>query len=565
MGAGVFTARLRQSRLARVIVERDVVQVMRDGVRLRGDVYRPDSNLPVPAIVNRTPYDKSSRLIQLAAIEPERVVEAGFALLCQDVRGRFASAGDFYTFFCDVDDTYDTVEWAAAQPWCDGNVGMAGRSYAAAVQWLGAAQRPPHLKGISPIVTGSDFFNGWIYEGGAFQFGFNVFWVWLMTNPRQIGKLEDVYQHLPLRTLPIPDLAWARLYAHWLAHSTDDHYWRSLAINRRYELIETPAFVIGGWYDVFIRGTLENYIGLKARGGSPEARRPRLLVGPWAHGSTYGPYPDHSFDLFGGEDAVDVPGEQLRFFAHHLRGDANGLDDEPPVRIFVMGENSWRNEDDWPLARATDPSWYLHAGGVLSIAPPGEELPDEFTFDPLDPAPTIGGPTSLPARMMKANSGPLDQRRLQARADVLQYTSAQFEQPLEVTGPLSLRLHASTSAPDTDFVAKLIDVAEDDTAVILAEGVLRTRFREGFDRELLVEAGRPYEFVIDLAATSSVFLPGHRVGLLVTSSSFPRFDRNPNTGHPLGIDTEDDLRPARQTIFHDAGRPSRLVLPVVSR
>ena len=512
---------------------------------------------------NRTPYDKSAPLIQLAAIEPERVVEAGFALLCQDVRGRFASEGDFYTFFCDVEGTYDTVEWAAAQPWCDGNVGMVGRSYAATVQWLGAAQRPPHLKAISPIVTGSDFFNGWIYEGGAFQFGFNVFWVWLMSKPGQIGKLEEIYAHLPLRTLPIPGPGVGASVRDWLAHSTDDHYWRSLAINRRYELIETPAFVIGGWYDVFIRGTLDNYIGLRRVAG----RRRRDVPGCSGPGPTAAPMglPDHSFDLFGGEDAVGRSGRAAALLRLSPRGDANGLDDEPPVRIFVMGENSWRNEDDWPLARATDTSWYLHAGGVLSTAPPGEEPPDDFTFDPLDPAPTIGGPTSLPARMMKANSGPLDQRRLQARADVLQYTSARFEQPLEVTGPLSLRLHASTSAPDTDFVAKLIDVAEDDTAVILAEGVLRTRFREGFDRELLVEAGRPYEFVIDLAATSNVFLPGHRVGLLVTSSSFPRFDRNPNTGHPLGIDTEDDLRSARQTIFHDAGRPSRLVLPVVSR
>jgi putative CocE/NonD family hydrolase len=525
---------------------------------LRADVYRPDSDAPVAAILNRTPYDRSSPLIQLAAIEPQRAVDAGFALVCQDVRGRFASEGEFYTFFSDIEDTFDTVEWTAAQSFCNGDVAMAGRSYAAAVQWLGAALQPPHLKAISPIVTGSDFYNGWLYEGGAFQFGFNVFWIWLMSNPRGIGKLDEVYRHLPLRTLPIPDLAWARLYAHWLAHSTNDYYWRSLSINSRYDRIDVPAFIIGGWYDVFIRGTLENYVGMRARG-----RPARLLVGPWAHGSAYGPYPDHSFDPFSPDDAIDVPELQLRFFAHHLSGEPNGLEEEPPVRIFVMGENRWRDEDDWPLARARETLWYLRANGALSPEAPADERPDEFVYDPDDPAPTIGGPTSLPARMMKPNSGPLDQRRLLERGDVLAYTSQPLEQALEVTGPLAVRLHAATSAPDTDFVAKLVDVWPDGTATILAEGVLRLRFREGFDREVLAEPDRPYAFTIDLAATSNVFLPGHRIQVLITSSSFPRFDRNPNTGNPLGIDGSEALRPAHQTVFHDGERPSHVLLPVV--
>jgi uncharacterized protein len=552
---------LRKNRA--VVVDEGVAVPMRDGIVLRSDVYRPDDGEPVPALVNRTPYDRTSPLIQLAAIEPARAVEAGFALVCQDVRGRYASEGDFYTFVFDGDDTFDTVEWAAAQPWCDGEVGMVGRSYAAAVQWLGAAQQPPHLSAISPIVTGSDFFNGWIYEGGAFQLGFNLFWIWLMSNPRGAAKLDDVYRHLPLRTLPVPDLAWARQYAHWLAHSTDDHYWRALSVNRRYDDIDVPAFIVGGWYDVFIRGTLENYVALRAGALASGRATPRLLVGPWAHGSTYGAYPDHTFELFAPDDAVDVPALQLRFLARHLRDEANGLDDEPPVRIFVMGSNSWRDEDDWPLERARDAPWHLREGGRLTPDPPGDEAPDDFVYDPNDPAPTIGGPTSLPARMMKPNSGPLDQRRLEQRPDVLVYTSAPLEEPVEVTGPIGLVLHASTSARDTDFVAKLVDVWRDGTAIILAEGMLRARFREGFEHELLVEPGRPCEYLLDLAATSNVFLAGHSIRLLVTSSSFPRFDRNPNTGNPLGVDGPDDLRPARQTVFHDAHRPSRLILPVV--
>jgi putative CocE/NonD family hydrolase len=552
------------ARAAELVVDHNVDVPMRDGVILRADVYRPATDVAVPAVVNRTPYDRSSPLIQLAAIEPERVVEAGLALVCQDVRGRFGSDGEFYTFFDDGRDSFDTVEWAAAQPWCDGSVGMVGRSYAAAVQWLGAAERPPHLRAISPIVTGSDYYHGWLYEGGAFQFGFNVFWIWLMSRPREIGRLDQVYRHLPLRTLPIEDLAWARLYAHWLAHSTNDHYWRSLSINRRYEQIEVPALIVGGWYDVFIRGTLENYAGLRARGGSEAARAgTRLVVGPWAHGSTYGPYPDHSFDLFAPDDGLDVPGLQLRFLARHLLGDENGLDDEPPVRIFVMGENRWRDEDAWPLKHAREHRWYLRSDGRLTEEPPREEPPDEYVYDPADPAPTIGGQTSLPARMMKMNSGPLDQGRLESRPDVLVYTSDPVEEPLEVTGPLTFVLHAATTASDTDFVVKLTDVHPDGSSIVIAEGVLRTRFREGFERELLLEPQRPSEFRVDLGATSNVFLPGHRIRVLVTSSSFPRFDRNANTGHSIGVDTEDDLQTARQTVFHDGHRASYLLLPVV--
>jgi putative CocE/NonD family hydrolase len=552
------------SRAADLVVERNVDVPMRDGVVLRADVYRPATDAPVPAVVNRTPYDRSSPLIQLAAIEPERVVEAGLALVCQDVRGRFGSDGEFYTFFDDGRDSFDTVEWAAAQPWCDGFVGMVGRSYAAAVQWLGAAERPPHLKAISPIVTGSDYYRGWIYEGGAFQFGFNVFWIWLMSKPREVAKLEEVYRHLPLRTLPIEDLAWARLYAHWVAHSTDDHYWRALSINRRYEQIDVPALIVGGWYDVFIRGTLENYVGMRSRGGSEAARAgTRLVVGPWAHGSTYGPYPEHSFDLFAPDDALDVSGLQLRYFGRHLLGKANGLDEEPPVRIFVMGSNRWREEDDWPLARARETMWYLRAGGGLAAAAPADEPPDTYVYDPADPAPTMGGQTSLPARMMKMNSGPLDQARLEARPDVLVYTSDPVEEPLEVTGPLAFVLHAATTATDTDFVVKLTDVHPDGTSIILAEGVLRARFRQGFEREVLVEPDRPEEYRVDLGATSNVFLPGHRIRVLLTSSSFPRFDRNPNTGHAIGVDTDRDLLSARQTVFHDASRASHLLLPVV--
>jgi putative CocE/NonD family hydrolase len=548
---------------------------MRDGTVLRTDVYRPDTDARVPVIVNRTPYNRSSALIPPAAVDPERAMAAGFAVVCQDTRGRFASPGRFYPFAHEADDGYDTVEWAAAQPWATGTVGMAGRSYSGATQWLAAAAQPPHLRAILPVTIGSDFYDGWIYQGGAFQLGFNLFWALLVEAPEEANRAMAHARHLPLTTVPVlRDLGdKASFYFDWIDHPTDDAFWQRLAISRHYGRVRVPAYNVTGWYDVFLRGTLENFTRMRREGGSEEARRgQKLLVGPWGHGSTYGPYPDHSFPAFAPHDGVDLAEVQLRFFTRYLKNDRNGIDQEPPVRIFVMGENRWRDEEDWPLVRARATPWYLHGPAregapprSLSSAPPGDEAPDTYVYDPNDPAPTVGGSTSLPALLFGNSSGPHDQRRVEERPDVLTYTSAPLEQPLETTGPLLVILFAATSAPDTDFVAKLMDVGPDGASRILAEGILRARFREGFERPRPVEPGTVQAYRIDLVATAYVFAAGHRVRVAVTSSSFPRFDRNPNTGHALGVDGPDDLRPARQTIFHDRERPSHILLPVVPR
>ncbi|MGH2933587.1 MAG: CocE/NonD family hydrolase [Gaiellaceae bacterium] len=547
-----------------MLVERGVSVPMRDGVVLRADVYRP-TDAPSPALVLRTPYDRSVRLIPPSGIDVDAATGSGYALVCQDVRGMYESEGEFYPFASEAADGYDTVEWAAAQPWCDGAVGMVGRSYAATCQWLAASVRPPHLRAICPVVTGSDFFRGWVYQGGAFQLGFNLFWVWMMSSSgRDAPKPEQLFRHLPLRSVPLPDPDWGRFYFDWLAHPTDDDYWHELSINRRYPHVEVPALNVGGWFDVFLGGTLENFTRLATEGGSTEARAgTRLIVGPWSHGSTYGVFPDHSFGLYEGRDALDFTAVELAFFDRHLRG-RGGSDAEARVRIFVMGRNEWRDEDEWPPQRARETSWFLRSGGRLDREGPGQEEPDVYTYDPHDPAPTVGGPTSLPPRMMKSNSGPLDQKRVEIRDDVLVYTSAPLKDELEATGPVAVVLHASTEGRDTDFVAKLCDVDADGRSLILAEGVLRARFRDGFEREVPVEPGRPCEYRIDLVATSNVFLPGHRIRLLITSSSFPRLDRNPNTGAPLGADGPDDLVTVRQTVFHDAARPSRLLLPQIA-
>ena len=539
---------------------------MRDGVVLRADVYRPPSDAPHPAVLNRTPYDRSLRLTPPAALDPELAVGAGLALVCQDVRGQHSSDGEFYPFRSEEADGYDSVEWVAAQSWCDGKVAMAGRSYSAATQWLAAAARPPHLVAIFPVVAGSDHY-GSMYQGGAFQLGFNLFWVQLLTGPKVQGSLAEQFRHLPLTDAPLLEAGTAgHFYRDWLAHPNDDDYWQAPAINRRYGQIEVPAYIVGGWYDMFLSGTLENYRHMRAEAATQKARsQTRLLIGPWAHGSTYGAYPDHSFAEFGDEARVDLTQMQTAFYREQLLGPTEEPEPATPVRIFVMGENRWRDERDWPIGRARQQRWFLRGDGVLSTDAPGGEAPDAYVYDPSDPAPTIGGPTSLPARSLRMNSGPLDQRPLEERSDVLVYSSAPLAEPLEVTGPLSLVLHAASSAPDTDFVAKLCDVAPDGFARILAEGVLRTRFAEDRERPRLREPNRPYEYAIDLVATSNTFLAGHRIRLLVTSSSFPRFDRNTNTGHALGADGPDDLCVARQTVFHDGARASHLLLPVVSR
>jgi uncharacterized protein len=545
-------------------VERGLEVPMRDGVVLRADAYLPDDDTPVPAVVSRTPYDRSFPPAVQAALEPERATEAGMALVCQDVRGQHGSEGEFSPFLTEGEDGFDTVEWVAAQPWCTGAVGMAGRSYPAATQWRAALEQPPHLRALFPVAVGSDYYDGWIYQGGAFEFGFNLFWVHLMTDPKARGSLDEQYRHLPISDPPLlADSPAGGFYREWLAHPTNDEHWRRLSIRGRYGGVRVPAFIVGGWYDVFLGGTLENFTRMRSEAGTPEARAyTRMLIGPWAHGSAFGTYPDHRFKEFGPDTRVDLGELQLEWFGALLGG--GQLEERPPVRIFVMGENRWRDEPDWPPPGASVESWYLRRDG-LSPEPPADEPHDEYLYDPRDPAPTIGGPTSLPGRMMKPSAGPHDQRALERRDDVLVYTSEALERPLEVTGPLELVLYAASSAPDTDFVGKLCDVDAEGRSRIVAEGVLRARFRDGFEEPRPLEPGRVYELHIDLVATSNVFLPGHSIRLDVTSSSHPRLDRNANTGKPLGTDTEDGLVPARQRIFHDAGRPSHLLLPVVRR
>ncbi len=521
-----------------------------------------------------------------------RTASEGYAVVIQDTRGRYASDGEFYTFRDDVLDGYDSVEWCAAQAWSDGNVGMYGASYVGATQWLAAISTPPHLKAIFPLITASHYHEGWAYQGGAFALGFNASWTLARLAPdtymrlirkdaasadrlRQlIGAIDDLrawFQHLPLSDFPLLNEV-APYFYDWLAHPDDDEYWARWNIESHHNAVGVPACNVGGWYDIFLGGTLRNYLSMCEYGATPESRQgQKLVIGPWYHtlplGNVVGEvdygFSSHAF-------VIDLDGLHIKWFDYWLKGKQNGLLDEPPVRIFVMGENVWRMEHEWPLARTQYTKYYLHSNGNakslrgdgrLSPEPPRTEPADVYVSDPRNPVPTRGGGvTGWPAAMP---GGAFDQRAIEERQDVLVYTTPVLEQDLEVTGPITLSLYAATSAVDTDFTAKLVDVQPDGYARNLTDGILRGRYRESRAAVKLLTPGEVYEYSIDLWATSNVFKAGHRIRVEIASSNFPRFDRNPQTGEAAAAARR--LETALQRVFHDESRPSHIVLPMIPR
>jgi putative CocE/NonD family hydrolase len=470
---------------------------------------------------------------------------------------------------------------------------MYGASYMGATQWLAALARPPHLRCIVPMITASDYHEGWTYQGGAFALGFNLSWTLanlVLPNlahfalaPAELAAVRaevidavdrmcGPFAHLPLADYPLlRKHRLAEYYYDWLAHPDDDAYWRQWNIESRHAEITVPALNIGGWHDIFLGGTLRNYTGMRRNGPTADARRQRLVIGPWIHGLLW-PNVNGEVDygVLSQGLAIDLDGILLRWFDHWLRGIDTGMLGEPPVKLFVMGENRWCDEADWPPARARDTRFYLGSGGhanslagdgVLGTAAPSTDPPDHYLYDPRDPVPTRGG--ALCCWQGAVPGGAFDQRAVEARRDVLVYTTAPLAKAIEVIGPVTVKLWAVSSAPDTDFTAKLVDVEPSGYARNLTDGIVRARYRESTSRAALIEPGRVYEYTIDLWATANVFKAGHRIRLEVSSSNFPRFDRNPNSGAPFGVDAA--LRPAMQTILHDAAHPSHVVLPVVER
>ncbi|MSQ67555.1 MAG: CocE/NonD family hydrolase [Gammaproteobacteria bacterium] len=569
-------------------IEKNLQVAMRDGVLLASDVYRPVGDGRYPAVMLRLPYNKEQPVLLFLSGDILRVAQAGYAVVVQDCRGTWASEGEFSPYFQEAEDGADAIAWAAAQPWCTGVVGMMGASYYGATQWLAASLAPPALKAIAPFITTDQYYEKWTYQGGAFQLGFMLQWasvtfgvaeaVRRLTRGEAAGTLVGAalaaadrvainYSHLPLCDLP--EVAALTPYvADWLAHPDYDDYWRAAAPCEHYDKITVPALNFGGWYDLFLGGTLANYTAMQAR------TTQKLIIGPWVHGYNGGVYAERNFGLLAHDGVADVTAAQIRWFDHFLKGIANGVPQEPPVKIFVMGPDVWREEAAWPLPDTQWQAWYLHSGGCagsqsadgeLSTTAPGAEPADTYLYDPRNPVPTVGGATFLPGLFVAANAGPRDQRAVEERADVLCYTSAVLAADLEVTGPVRLVLYVTSSALDTDFTGKLVDVHPDGRAIILTDGILRARYREGCSTPKLLVPGEVYCIEIDLVATSNVFRAGHRMRLEVASSNFPRFDRNTNTGGVIARETEADFKLATNSVLHSAQQASHLVLPVIAR
>ena len=563
-----------------VTKEISVQAAMRDGTILRADVCAPDAPGKFPVILERSPYDKAHPLYDEKG---RKLAERGYLFVVQDTRGRCASDGElemgfFSSDHMEAEDGYDTVEWCAGLPKSNGRVGTTGGSYNGFAQLALAALRPPHFEAMMPQVACANLLDREM--GGVLRLGRVHWWVLNSLTPGQRQRhdtrfgartqaaQEQVFLNrdrskwtwfLPLMEIPDEQMpgGLGRLWRKWLADHATDHF----GFEAKHREMDVPALTTTGWYDQQI-GAIKNFTGLMANGMSERARdNPYLIIGPWEHDETVWPSKLGPLD-FGAQAHLDFYDISEQWFSRWLKDDEHALDDWPRVRLFIMGRNEWRDADDWPLPGTQYTDLYLHSGGqandvegdgVLSPEPPGEEPTDGYAYDPRDPVMSIF--------TMGAGHGPFDQRPLDERRDVLRYATPPLEKAVEVTGPTRVTLFAASSARDTDFTARLIDVWPDGYAQELCYGIVRARYRESFESPTLIEPGRAYEYRIQMNPTGNLFRPGHRIRVDISSSDFPNFDRNHNTG---GDDySESTLVTAQQTVFHEAVRPSRVVLPVI--
>jgi uncharacterized protein len=563
---------------------------MSDGVVLAADLWLPTGGGTYPALLQRTAYDKSNSLnsIVLPGLEPLRAVEEGFAVVIQDVRGRYSSGGSHRTFESDRRDGVETVDWIRKQLFSDGAVCSYGLSHNGLTQLLLAAEHPDGLRAIAPAQSAADCHEIWLYQGGAFQLGFCLLWATRflasaeLTRRKQLGTasavLEDAFSAFvadpwaAYSRTPLVDVApLAELcpeYVDWLLYPERADFCAVFGLSATSPAPEVPALHLGGWYDLFLPGTLQAYESL--RRSASAAGQQRLVVGPWGHGVFGASLGEVDFGPAAPLASLDPSRLLLDFFKAVLAGSPPA---DLPVRLFTMGTNRWRDEEVWPLARATELRLYLSSGGHANSArgdgvltaeePRGGQLADSFTYDPRVPVPTCGGATFLPGLASGVDVGPRRQNEIEERADVLVYTSAALDRDTEVTGYVSVSLCAASSAPDTDWTAKLVDVHPDGRPYGVCDGIIRARYRSGHGGTTLLTPGAIERYEISLGATSMVFLAGHRVRLEVSSSNFPRFDRNPNTGNPVATDPISAFVAAEQTIHHDEDHPSFVSLPVV--
>ena len=539
-------------------VEKSTVRIpMRDAVRLSANVFLPAGGGRVPVILARTPYGKGTALYG----GYELFVNNGYAVVIEDVRGRGQSEGRFLPMTQEVNDGDDTIRWIARQPWSNGRVAMAGASYLGIAQWKAALSGNPALRAIAPVVSGDDDYYDRMYSrGGGLKLVHRLAWIGATLRAPGFHRppLNSYVNHLPERTSD--RFVTGRSIGFWqdaMNHPSYDDYWHSISTRDRLHDVRAPVFIIGGWYDNYVESDLDAFMTIHGRVPA------RILIGPWPHDTTV-----RFTTVDPGPDAVaPLRGMELEWFNRWVKGIEP--DEEPaPVRIFVMGENRWRDEHEWPLKRTRYTRWYLagqgranslEGDGELVLEPRHHDATDRFSYDPNHPAPTLGGSVCCSAKVFPW--GPMDQRPAEARKDVLVYTSEPLAHDLEVTGPVRAYLYVSTSAPDTDFTAKLVDVYPDGRAINLCDGILRLRYRESLAKPVLAEPDEMYRIEIEVGVTSNVFRAGHRIRLDVSSSNFPRFDRNPNTGRP--IPDEKQLRSAKQEVFHGRQHPSYVLLPVI--
>ena len=580
------------SQTREITIRKDVPAEMRDGTVLMANVYQPSGDGKYPVLLSRTPYGKDFPL-GAAPINPTKAVEAGYIVVVQDVRGRYASGGKFTPFVKEYEDGYDTVEWAAKLPGCNGDVGMYGLSYFGKTQWHAAIMQPPALKSLVPGITWGNHLNGVQMRGGVQELGLMQYWAATGLAPdalfhkyadapenigeklpELIGVIDtllagDGYDTLPLQDLPNPDGLMSFVKGGF-GRGVDDESWDYLNIDGKYDRVNAPAFHLGGWYDCFIGETLRQYAAMKERSLEAGMHPPSLMVGPWTHGQFGSTFGELDFGI-GSSGAFlnyrgDLTDAHLRWFDETLKNDETALEGTSPIQVFVMGENRWRGYEEWPVPGAREERWHLRSDEALDREEPGDERPDEYDYDPEDPVPTVGG-AALMAPIQGV--GPRDQRSIEERPDVLTYTGPLLENPYTVLGDVSATLFAASSAPDTDFIARLVDVYPDGRAIGVTDGIIRASARESYPAPGVVRPTKPsritpgevYEYSIDLWATGITFLPGHRIRVEITSSSHPRWERNLNTGESAVNSSKTTV--AHQTIFHDAERPSHVTLTVV--
>jgi putative CocE/NonD family hydrolase len=578
-------------RHANIKVEYGVPAKMRDGITLFADVYRPDVNVDLPVLLLRTPYDKSMAQTTVF-LNPAWYARYGYIVIVQDCRGRYSSEGNWCPYDAEVADGHDSVEWAADLGGSNGSVAMYGFSYPGAIQLQAASTQPRGLKTIVPAMTASDFYDGWTYEGGALSQAFVQSWILYLAQDtaRRAGdfdqqkllwedfmELPSAYWKTPINKAVRDADKYAPYYLDWLKHDTYDEYWSKKSIRNYLPKISIPVLHIGGWYDIFISGTIRNYIELNKLAAADKTRgQQKLVIGPWHHL----PWQQQvgSSD-FGEKARNNVNLLQLKWLDQHLRdaepvaddgSSFNADSDDANVSVFVLNLNEWKSLNEWPPANAAEKNLYLHSGGranslsgdgTLSQIEPGQEPWDAYLYDPSSPVVSSGGHSCCFEEL--APMGPNSQRKNEMRNDVLVYTSEVLNEDVTVMGLVRLKLFASTTAVDTDFSAVLTDVSENGYSMNIVNTILRASRRESLSEPISVEPNKVYEYNIELGWTAAMFKAGHRIRIDIASSNFPHHGRTPNSNqHPSEADLN-DWKVARQTIHHDSQYPSHIILPVV--